>query len=144
MSLRDARKRRRSETTLEITPLIDVVFLLLIFFMIASSFSRAGQNAPQSDIELNLPKAVTGQKLDQKNQIVLYITRDGTLKVRGDKKLEGDNLEQKLKNLHKHNPKAAILIKADKDATHGRVVEVLDKIRQIGITRAQLGTEQAK
>ena len=62
MNLRDARRQRREHPDMEITPLIDVVFLLLIFFVVTTSFSQAsGGQGQESEIDVELPEAATGR-----------------------------------------------------------------------------------
>lgn len=134
MSLRESRKRRREEANLEMTPLIDVVFLLLIFFLITTTFSKN----KEADIPINLAQAVTGQKATRGDKVVLFITEDGSVDVRGDEPLAGDTLQEKLADLHKRKPGASVELKGDKNATHGKVIEVLDEIKQTGFKKVNL------
>jgi biopolymer transport protein ExbD len=134
VSLRDARKKRRPEVNLEMTPLIDVVFLLLIFFLITTTFSKS----QEAHIPINLPTAVTGEKASSGDKVVLFITEDGTVDLKGDQPLQGETLEDKLKNLHSRSPGASVVLKGDEKATHGKVIEVLDRIKETGFKKVDL------
>ena len=140
MSLRESRKKRREDANLELTPLIDIVFLLLIFFLITTTFSQSRE----AEIPINLPKAVTGEQAAKGDKVVLFITEDGSVEVRGDAELEGDTLAAKLGGLHAQNPDFNIVLKGDKGASHGRVIEVLDQIKQTGFKKVNLVISKPK
>ena len=116
--------------TMELTPLIDVVFLLLIFFMLTSSFIS------QPGIKINLPKALTGQLL-QKDTLVLTITKDNRIYF-NNKRILFKELKDKLKDVDRK--KQTLLIKADKQASLGRIVEVWDLCRELGIHQVNIAT----
>ncbi len=116
--------------TMELTPLIDVVFLLLIFFMLTSSFIS------QPGIKINLPKALTGQLL-QKNTLVLTITEDNRIYF-NNKRILFKELKDKLKDVDRKEQ--TLLIKADKQASLGRIVEVWDLCRELGIHQVNIAT----
>lgn len=134
MSLRQSRKQRRREANLEMTPLIDVVFLLLIFFLITTTFSKTRE----AEIPINLPKAVTGEKATSGEKVVLFVTKEGGVEVKGDAPLEGDSLTDKLAGLHERDPDMNIVLKGDQGASHGRVIEVLDQLKQTGFKKVNL------
>jgi biopolymer transport protein ExbD len=134
MGLRDSSKRRRTETTLEITPLIDVVFLLLLFFLITATFSQQSE----AEIPVDLPEGVSGQNVTESDAITLYIQKNGKVDVRTELDIEGASLQEKLKNLRDKRPETAVLLRGDQSASHGRVVEVLDLIKQTGFSSVNL------
>ncbi len=115
---------------MELTPLIDVVFLLLIFFMLTSSFIS------QPGIKINLPKALTGQLL-QKDTLVLTITKDNRIYF-NNKRILFKELKDKLKDVDRKEQ--TLLIKADKQASLGRIVEVWDLCRELGIHQVNIAT----
>ena len=116
---------------IDITPLIDMVFQLLIFFMLTSSFIM------QAGIKINLPKAVSSDFVQEEN-VVITVSRENVLyvdqKVVNNKELRG-LLVKAYKN---KNP---ILIRADQRASLGRVVEVWDMARELGINQINIATE---
>jgi len=117
---------------IDIAPLIDMIFQLLIFFMLTSSF------VIQPGIKVNLPRAVTSEVVKYEN-IEVIISAENVTYFNGN---VVTNLE--LKNLLKQvsKRKQAILIKADRRASLGRVVEIWDTCRDLGITQINIATNQ--
>jgi biopolymer transport protein ExbD len=117
---------------IDIAPLIDVVFQLLIFFMLTSSFVM------QPGIKVNLPKAVTSEVVKFENTEIL-VTSEGLTYLNG-KIVTTQELKSFLKQIAKRNQ--SILIKADRRASLGRVVEIWDMARDLGITQINIATNQ--
>lgn len=138
MSLRKRRKNRREDANLELTPLIDVVFLLLIFFLITTTFSQ-GQ---EDQLPIELPEAVSGQETSQDDEIVLHITEEGSVRIEDDEPLEGDGIGEKLEDLYERHPEAPVVLRGDQNASHGQVVDVLDRIKQTGFNQVNLVTSR--
>jgi biopolymer transport protein ExbD len=117
---------------IDIAPLIDMIFQLLIFFMLTSSFVM------QAGIKINLPKAVTSEAVRLEN---IEIVVSGENVVYCDGRVI---TTQEMKNLFRQvaKKKQAILIKADKRASLGRVVEIWDLCRDIGVTQINIATNQ--
>lgn len=118
---------------LDIAPLIDVVFLLLIFFMLTSSFIF------QPGIKINLPKALTSEVIQEKN-LIIVIGSDGLVYL--------NNRPVTLKQLKSYLEKAAkqkrpLLIKADRQASLGKVVQIWDICRDAGLTQINIATNQS-
>lgn len=122
---------QKGPSTLDIAPLIDIVFQLLIFFMLTSSFIF------QPGIKINLPKAVTSEVLHEQN-VVITITADNLIYI-DNKAVTSNELNKRL--LKEFAPsKKPILIKADRRASLGRVVEVWDLCRAGGISQVNIAT----
>lgn len=119
--------RKRVKATFNITPLVDCVLLLLIFFMLTSSFIF------QPGIKVDLPKATTIEPNIRKELVVL-ITKDGSLFFH-DNRISLKAFETQLKKEVTSNKKAFLVISADKEVVHGRVVEVMDTAKVAGIER---------
>ncbi|MCM8803854.1 MAG: biopolymer transporter ExbD [Candidatus Omnitrophica bacterium] len=118
---------------INLTPLVDVVFQLIIFFMLSSSFIM------QPGIKVKLPKAETTDIIKEK-EIFIDITEDGTILFKG-KKVNLHQLENILKEEIKNKKEDIILIiKGDKETKHGIVVNVMDIARKSGIERIAIGT----
>ena len=118
--------------TIDIAPLIDVVFQLLIFFMLTSSFIF------QPGIKINLPKAVTSQIVG-KQSVIITITDENLIYFEG-KAVTIDELKQRLQSANlKEKP---LLIRADKRARVGRIVEVWDLCRMLGISQVNVATNR--
>ena len=121
------RKVQDEEPRLGITPLIDIVFLLLIFFMLTSHFHVA------SGVSIRLPK-VTQKSLNRDGEkITLMMDKKGQTYLRGEK-VELEQLSAKLENLVEQEGLVHLLLEADKDVTHGRVVHVMDVAKRSGIS----------
>ena len=122
--MRFRRPRRRRETTLiNLTSLIDVVFLLLIFFMVSTSFALI------RGIKVDLPTTTTPQEKIEQN-IVISITKEGKIYL-GKRQISKTELVKTLKR-QIGKKKSLVVINADKDTRHGMVVEVMDLAKQGG------------
>lgn len=133
MNFRGAR-RKRAEFSIDLMPLIDVVFLLLIFFLITTSFARPKD---EHAIPVNLPSGVSGAEASPEDPVTIVVAADGRVRFE-DEEIEGADLQQRLQNLKSERPDAAILLRGDTDATHGQVVETLDAIKAGGFQKVNL------
>ena len=134
------RTERRDEVNLDITPLIDVVFLLLIFFMVSTTFEH------NSEINITLPsssKEVTEARPDAVN---VGLDAQGNVYI-NDKALVNAQLEtiktalsEALVGLNE----PPVIISADADATHQSVVRVMDAARQLGLVKITFATQEIK
>ncbi|NQY36187.1 MAG: biopolymer transporter ExbD [Alteromonadaceae bacterium] len=121
-----ARKRIREddEAMIDMTPMLDIVFIMLIFFIVTTSFVK------EAGIEVNKPKAANQTK--QKNANIFIAVKDtGEIwfdKRRVDIELVGSQIEKMLAE----QPTDVIIIQADKNAKHGVVVDVMDAIKEAG------------
>ncbi|NQT90077.1 MAG: biopolymer transporter ExbD [Candidatus Omnitrophica bacterium] len=132
MQLKRHLKLERTLRTIDIAPLIDVVFLLLIFFMLTSNFIF------QPGIRVNLPRAVTSEILSEENTVIT-VTAENLIYHNG-RLVTAKELSLALKKAASaHRP---VLIKADKKASLGRIVEAWDICRQEGISRVNIATNQ--
>jgi biopolymer transport protein ExbD len=136
MEFRPARKR--TAVTLNLTPLIDVLFLFIIFFTLTSTFKRVGE------LELRLPDSSTAQPAPagaEALELELVATEDGRLLLDGAP-LALAELKGALTDLHAASPERRVLIKAEAGVTHGEVVRLLDIVREAGFPGVGIGTER--
>jgi len=124
------RRLKIEKGTADLTPLINVFFLLLIFFMFTSSFIF------QPGIRVSLPKAVTSEVI-QEEGAVLIITKGDKVYL-SDREISPDELASKLRLIAKE--KGSLLIKADSEASLGRVVEIWDMCRREGVLQINIAT----
>lgn len=117
---------------LDLTPLINVFFLLLIFFLFTSSFIF------QPGIRINLPKAVTSEVIQQENMVII-ITKEDSIYL-NERQISQDDLASNLRIIAKN--KTPLLIKADSRASLGRVVEIWDMCRTEGVSQINIATSQ--
>jgi biopolymer transport protein ExbD len=128
------RRSRRDDARIDITPLVDMVFLLLIFFMLSTTFIVT------PGIKVNLPQSSAEKVTQEKKELLVVITEDN--KVFVDKMLvDVGELEQRLVGVGRQDPQTLIIIKADAKALHGKVVEVMDIAKQSGLNRLAIATQ---
>ena len=119
------RKPREDEIRLSIAPLIDIVFLLLIFFMVTSHFDVA------SGVRISLPKVAKRILNQEKNRITLVIDKSGNTYLEG-KRMDMKALQDKMKKLVKEKGIFQVVLQADKDVSHGKVVQIMDLAKTAG------------
>jgi len=125
--------KKKAKAVLNITPLIDVLFILIIFFTITSTFLE------QPGLKLDLPKAATGE-LQKVEKAVLTIA-DGSQMQFGDKDVTKASLPDVLKFAMEERGDKSLIISADKKVEHGMVVEIMDIARQNGVEKLVISTE---
>lgn len=133
-SFRDRPRQRR--VTLSVTPLIDVLFLLIIFFSVTGTFKRAGE------LELSLPESETSTPTATRSDaspIELIVTEDGALTVDGEV-VALDAVATILRGDRQRDPTRGVLIKAELAVLHGEVVHLLDIVRDVGFPGVSIGT----
>ncbi len=130
MKLLDEKKRK---AVLNITPLIDVLFILIIFFTITSTFLE------QPGMKLDLPKAESAQTHKVEKAIV-YLTEDSKLFLQ-DQELKLDNLKTALLKLMEGRADKSLIISADEGVQHGLVVQVMDIARSSKVEKLVISTE---
>jgi len=124
---------------LPLTPLIDIVFLLIIFFLLATTFVEV-----EKDIAIQLPPAATGHERRKATEsIVINVHRDGTLVVSG-RVVTQEDLFEELRLAWERDVFTAVVVRGDKRAAHGSIVEVLDlckkaRIRNIAVATFERG-----
>lgn len=117
----------------DITPIINVVFLLLIFFMLSSSFIL------QPGIEITLPKFIEPGSSKEENLIIL-LTADNQIFFNNEL-TTFTGLSRRIRSMRRKNPDGMLIIKADINAKHGDVVEIMNIARQSGIKNISIATQ---
>ncbi|NKB37158.1 MAG: biopolymer transporter ExbD [Gammaproteobacteria bacterium] len=131
------RSQRREELELNITPLIDVVFLLLIFFMVSTTFER------ESEINITLPEASEEYTESELDQIEIAIDKDGRVFVNNESLLNSqtNTIRDALQNALYDLSDPQVIINADAGATHQMVVRVMDAARQLDLVKITFATQ---
>ena len=123
------------ELVVNLTPMIDVVFLLLIFFMVTTTFLD-----PERQITIELPVAESGSELvDVPDEIVLSVLEDGSVQAQG-RTLEREELLRLLKSAAQNDPNTPVTIRGHKRARHERIVFVMDACGLAGLSNLAVGT----
>lgn len=123
--------KRRQDPVLEITPLIDVVFLLLLFFMVTTQFiSLPG-------VKVNLPGIEAGSSVSAATRLDLTVTAAGDIYLSGQPVAEAD-VGPVLAEKAYDAETTVVVISADESVPHGRIVNLMDQVRRSGLTRVVL------
>ena len=128
------RRPRKDDARIDITPLVDMVFLLLIFFMLSTSFVMS------PGIKVNLPQASAEKVPQEKKEVRIIITEDTRIFLERRLVTLGE-LQESLMGVARKNPKTLVIIQADAKAFHGRVVEVMDIAKTSGLNRLAIATQ---
>lgn len=121
------------EPALNLTPMIDIVLLLVIFFMVGTQFAQH-----ESQYEIELPKVTEAQPLTAlPDEIVVSITRDGTLYLGGQSRTL-DEVERDLSAARERFPQQVVIIRGDADGPYQHVMTVLNICKRARITNVQL------
>ena len=127
--------QRRDAPRLDMTPLIDVIFQLLLFFMLSTTF----RNTPS--FEVQLPEVSSDQMIQEDHTWTLMVSETGQLSSQTGTLLKED-LEDVLKGELRTNPNLSLIIEADEGLEHGVVVELMDIAQEAGIEAVQIGATQ--
>ena len=130
------RPQKRPALLVDITPLIDVVFLLLIFFMVSTTFEK------QAKLKIALPEATTQAQLQEVQSVVIGIDAMGRYHI-NDRQLvnsQKETLKLALQKTVGDNKEASLVLRADARTPHQAVVNAMDVAAQLGLTRLSIAT----
>jgi biopolymer transport protein ExbD len=134
MRNRHARRQSGSVAEINMTPLIDMVFILLIFFIVTTSFVK------ETGVDVSRPSAKTAVKKELAN-IMVAITASGEIHIDG-RNIDRRAVRANVERLHAENPEGSVIILADKEAKTGLLIEVMDQARLAGIANVSIAAEQ--
>jgi biopolymer transport protein ExbD len=126
--------RKEDESEINLTPMLDVVFIMLIFFIVTASFVK------EAGIDVNRPGAVTAESKGHAS-IFIAISKDGQIWIdrrQVDVRAVGANIERLLAE----NPQGSVVIQADKDSKNGLLVQVMDAARMAGVKDVSIATDR--
>jgi biopolymer transport protein ExbD len=122
-------RSKKSKLSLDMAPLIDIVFQLLVFFMLTASFS-------QPSIKLQLPKAVKAENVEEEH-IVVSVDQKGLLDINGQQ-TSMDRVEEDLRRSLLKFKKKSVHIRGDEEMPYKYFVEIMDKARQAGASQVNI------
>jgi biopolymer transport protein ExbD len=149
-------KKRRVGVKLDMTPMVDVAFLLLTFFMLTTSFK------PTQAVEIALPDSHSAFKMPESDVMIVTVSKDGRIflgldspvlreklfgeayKFKQDKEVNLTELSNLLVQARINNPKLRTVIKADKDGEYGVIEDVMNILQKVNITRFNLVTDLSR
>ena len=132
-------RRRAKAPALALTSMLDVIFLLLCFFVTASVFSQW-----ESEISISLPAASTSETPSRlPGEVILNVARDGSVTVNA-RKLTLNDLGERLRKVADFYPGQPVVIRADRETSYDSLVKVLDTCRVAGVWNFSLATVEEK
>jgi len=134
LEFRNPKSSKRLEAMIDVTPLIDVVFLLLIFFMITTTFV----NNP--GMVVDLPKANSSDSPSQMVDLTIAVTLEGEI-IFQNRKVSLSELEAELESLAKDKSSTTVIVQADSATQHGTVVKVMDLAKTAGFEKLAIATQ---
>ena len=123
------------DTAIDLTPMLDVVFIMLIFFIVTASFVK------ESGIDVNRPDAETAQKKERASILVAIDERN---QIWIDKRqVDPRAVRANIERLHAENPQGSVVIQADKNSKNERLVQVMDAARQAGVYNVSIAANDS-
>jgi biopolymer transport protein ExbD len=131
--MRRRRARDREESEVNLTPMLDVVFIMLIFFIVTASFVK------EAGIDITRPSAATAVRKERGN-ILIAITANDQIWI-DRRQVDHRAIRANIERLHAENPQGSVVIQADKDSKNGLLVQVMDAARLAGVSSVALAAE---
>lgn len=122
------------DATIDMTPMLDVVFIMLIFFIVTASFVK------ESGIDVNRPEAATAVKKDRAN-ILVAISDKGEIWI-NKRRIDVRAVQANIERLRAENPQGTVVIQADKKATTDTLIKVMDASRAAGVFDVSIATAE--
>ena len=127
--------RMKTKPEFMIIPMIDIIFFLLVFFMMNSL-----QTVAQKELSVQLPQA-TSASAPAQLPVVFTLDAEGHITI-DNNPMSIDQAEAMIKQRIQENPNASVILQADKRAAHGQVVAIMDMLKQSGVKRLAIAAEQ--
>ena len=135
--MRSKRFRRRSDDSgIDITPMLDVVFIMLIFFIVTTSFVK------ESGIDVSRPSAKTAKK-QQRASILVAINQVGEVWIQR-RKVDLQAVRANIERLHAESPEGTVVIQADKRSETGLLVDVMDQVKLAGVEKISIAASETE
>ncbi len=122
------------ENEINLTPMLDVVFIMLIFFIVTASFIK------EAGIDVNKPESLTERPVDDVG-ILVAIDENSDIWI-GGRIIDPRAVRANIERLHAENPKGSVVIQADKRSFNNTLVQVMDASRQAGVYDISLATDK--
>ena len=134
--MRRRRTRKTTESEVNLTPMLDVVFIMLIFFIVTASFVK------EAGIDISRPSAATAERKERGN-ILVAITENNQIWI-DRRQVDPRALRANIERMHAENPQGSVVIQADEKSENGLLVKVMDAARLAGVTNVSLAAEIVK
>ncbi|MDZ7736925.1 MAG: biopolymer transporter ExbD [Gammaproteobacteria bacterium] len=127
-------EHERTDIGVNLTPLIDMVFILLIFFLVTASFTK------EAGIDVDRPSAQTAVRQERGN-LVIAINQNGEVWI-DNQQVDVRAVRAHVQRLHAQNPEGTVIITADKQSRSGLLVDVMDQVRLAGVTNIAIAAQR--
>ena len=128
------RDRKRTKIVINVTSLIDVIFLLLIFFLVTSTFSE------QPALKIDLPRAASSGGSATNEQMILAVSRNGSIYL-DQREVTRSELPGLLADAARRSDDSSLVLRADRQVSYGLIVEIMDISRRVGLEKIVAMTE---
>ena len=135
-NMRRRRNRNKPESEVNLTPMLDVVFIMLIFFIVTASFVK------EAGIEITRPGAATATR-NEKGNILIAITNNNQVWM-DRRQIDPKALRANIERMRAENPNGAVIIQADEKSENGLLVKVMDAAKLAGVKSISLAAEIIK
>ena len=132
----NGRQRYKPMSEINVTPMVDVMLVLLVIFMVAAPLLTVG-------VPVDLPQSKAPAITEQKEPLVITVNAEGKLFLQNSE-IADDDLVPRLQAITKNNPDADIYVRGDRAINYGRVMEVMGMVSAAGFTKVSLITEQPR
>ncbi len=122
------------EADIDITPMLDVVFIMLIFFIVTSTFVK------EAGIDVNRPQAATAVKKAKANILIAIDANDNIWIDR--RQVDIRSVRPNIERLHAENPQGSVVIQADKESKTNTLIQVMDASRQAGVYNVSIAAQE--
>ncbi|MAT52086.1 MAG: biopolymer transporter ExbD [Porticoccaceae bacterium] len=130
------KRRAEEESQIDLTPMLDVVFIMLIFFIVTASFVK------EAGVDVNRPPTTDQPPPDQANKnIVFHVSESGDIMLEG-RRIDVRSVRANVERIHAENPEAKVIISADPKAKTELFVKISDQAREAGVYDISLSTEK--
>ncbi len=122
------------EVEINMTPMLDIVFIMLIFFIVTATFIK------EAGVEVDRPSAVTAEKKDRAS-ILIAVTENDEIWI-NRRKVDLKSLRANIEKLHAENPQGTVVVQADKRAKAGLMIAVTEVVNDSGVPNVAISTEK--
>jgi biopolymer transport protein ExbD len=132
--MRRSRIQEQDDTEINVTPMLDVVFIMLIFFIVTASFVK------EAGIDVNRPDAATAERKERGN-ILVAITESGQIWI-NKRQVDPRAVRANIERMHAENPQGSVVIQADENSKSGLIVQVMDAARLAGVYEVSIAADE--
>lgn len=132
--MRKKRTNISDDNPLDLTPMMDIVFIMLIFFIVTTSFVK------ETGVDISRPNAETAER-DEKGNILVGITENNEIWI-DKRRVDLRSVRANVERLKAENPEGSVIIQADKASKTGFLVETMDQVRLAGVQNVSIAAEQ--